>query len=308
MNIPSGCVDRRPFEHLLVATDFSAGAAQAIARAALLPLAARGRVTVVHVLPDLASKKVLAEAEKLARRNLQQAVRTFGGAAALLGRRDLRLSSDLCHGPAYAEIIRHARSVAAELIVLGRHGRRPVRDMFIVSTAERVIRAGDLPVLIVSRRAARAYRRPLLAVDLDDASRAVVTVALRALAPEVTQATMIHAYHVPFEGFVTPEALPWEMTDARKEYRKAAASSLAKLQATLADGGMQWRTLLVCDDARNAIVTAAKRVRADLVAVGTHGRSGIAHALLGSVAEWVIQAAPCDVLVARPARVTFRLP
>jgi nucleotide-binding universal stress UspA family protein len=48
--------------------------------------------------------------------------------------------------------------------------------------------------------------------------------------------------------------------------------------------------------------------RADLIAVGTHGRSGIAHALIGSVAEWVIQTAACDVLVARPARVSFELP
>jgi nucleotide-binding universal stress UspA family protein len=42
--------------------------------------------------------------------------------------------------------------------------------------------------------------------------------------------------------------------------------------------------------------------------VGTHGRTGLSHALLGSVAERVLTAAPCDVAVARPARFTFRLP
>jgi nucleotide-binding universal stress UspA family protein len=42
------------------------------------------------------------------------------------------------------------------------------------------------------------------------------------------------------------------------------------------------------------------RRRSDLIAVGTHGRTGVAHALLGSVAEWVVRCAPCDVLVARP--------
>ena len=47
---------------------------------------------------------------------------------------------------------------------------------------------------------------------------------------------------------------------------------------------------------------------ADLIAIGTHGRAGIAHFLLGSVAEWVLTSAPCDVLVARPIRFSFKLP
>lgn len=297
-----------PFEHIFVATDFSAGAAQAIARAGRLPLAEGGKVTITHVLSDRIPKKARADAEKLARRHLEQASKSLRKAAAALGRRDINVLSELCEGQPYVELIRHARSVGADLIVIGRHGRRPVRDMFIGSTAERVIRAGDLPVLVVSRKASRSYRRPLLAVDLEDTCRSVVTVALRALGPEVTNATMVHAYHVPFEGFITPGASPGDMTDLRKEYRQMAVSGLAKLQASLSPLGVQWQTVTVRGDPRTAMLAEAVRRRADLIAVGTHGRSGIAHALIGSVAEWVIQTAACDVLVARPARVSFELP
>ncbi len=297
-----------PFEHVFVATDFSAGAAQAIARAGRLPLAERGKVTVVHVLSDRIPKKTRADAEKLARRHLEQATKSLSKIAGTLGRRDIKVSSELCQGQAYVEIIRHARSAAADLVVLGRHGRRPVRDMFIGSTAERVIRSGDLPVLVVSRKATRSYRRLLLAVDLEDTCRSVVGVALRAVGPEVASATMVHAYQVPFEGFMTPGARTGEMTDLRKEYRQTAASGLARLQASLDDLGVRWQTVIARGDPSTAILAEAVRRRADLLTVGTHGRSGIAHALLGSVAEWVIRAAACDVLVARPARVSFQLP
>jgi len=72
-------------------------------------------------------------------------------------------------GEAFVEIIRRSRSLGAELIVIGRHGRRPVRDMFIGTTAERVIRKGDVPVLVVNRKPRSPYRRPLIATDLEDA-------------------------------------------------------------------------------------------------------------------------------------------
>jgi nucleotide-binding universal stress UspA family protein len=297
-----------PLEHIFVATDFSRGAAQAVDRAALLPLARGGRVSLVHVLPPGLPDKARASAEEAANLQLEQAAAAFSRSTSSAGRDDIRISPELCQGQAYVEIIRRARSAGADLLVLGRHGRRPVKDMFIGSTAERVIRTGDLAVLVVSHKAARSYRRPLLAVDLEDTSRSVVGVMLRVLGPEVNVVTMVHAYHVPFEGFLSPGVSSTEMTRFRKEYRHAAASGLAKLQASLADLGMTWRTSILRGDPRTAIVAEAVRHRADLLTVGTHGRSGLSHALLGSVAEWVIQAAACDVLVARPARVSFELP
>ena len=297
-----------PFERLFIATDFSTGASQAISRAARLPLADRGELTVLHVLPERIPQRVRADAEKLARRQLDQATKILRKTATTLGRPKINISSELCRGQPYVEIIRRARSVAADLIVLGRHGRRPVRDMFIGSTAERVIRAGALPVLVVSRRAGGGYRRPVVAVDLEDTCRAVISLALRTLEPKVVHATMLHAYNVPFEGFLKPGMSRGAMTELRAACRQTATSGVAKLQAALGDLGVQWQMVLVRGDARTAILAGAVRRRADLLAVGTHGRSGIAHALVGSVAEWVIRAAPCDVLVARPARVSFELP
>ena len=68
-------------------------------------------------------------------------------------------------------------------------------------------------------------------------------------------------------------------------------------------------TLLVRQgDARTVVLDAAAERGADLLALGTHGRSGSAHVLLGSVAESVVRAARCDVLVAVASGPPFALP
>ena len=73
-------------------------------------------------------------------------------------------------------------------------------------------------------------------------------------------------------------------------------------------GGIRVRPVLRWGDARSVILSEAASMSADLIALGTHGRSGLAHMLIGSVAEWVMVNANVDVLVSRPVRFTFELP
>lgn len=239
---------------------------------------------------------------------LEQAKRKLAEAMLAAGRTDIEITIELCQGVPHVEVVRRARLAGADLIVLGRHGRRPVKDMFIGSTVERVLRSGDVPVLIVSRKSTRPYGKPLLAIELKDTARSIVELALRVVGPEVTSGVMVHAYHVPFEGFVTPGAAPNQTTALRREYRQAAAREVEKLQESLTTLGARWGTALVRGDARAVILSEAVRHQADLIILGTHGRTGLAHMLLGSVAQWVVQAASCDVVVTRPARVAFELP
>lgn len=56
------------------------------------------------------------------------------------------------------------------------------------------------------------------------------------------------------------------------------------------------------------IVHQAKNVQADMIVIGTHGRSGLPHMLLGSVAEKVVRTASCPVLTIRPESFKFELP
>ena len=75
----------------------------------------------------------------------------------------------------------------------------------------------------------------------------------------------------------------------------AAAESLTRAARSLADG-LRVETALLSGWAGRNIVDYAREKRIDLIVVGTHGRTGITHAILGSVAETVVRLAPCLVL------------
>jgi len=285
---------RAPLEQVVLATDFSDGAANAAARTVELPLARAARVCLVHVLPRGLPRKVRASTEERARGALESARDAMRDALSHNGRGGVELEAELVSGDAHLEIIRRARAARADLVVIGRHGERAVRDLFIGSTAVRVARGSGLSTLVVNSPATGPYRRPLVAVELESTPETIVDLALR-IAPDATRFSLVHAYQVPFEGFLTSANLASEY---RKEYRRAASTRLEKVVGALHDA--RTRPGLRRGDPRTVILFEAERLHADLVVVGTHGRSGVAHALLGSVAEWVIAVAKSDVLVARP--------
>jgi nucleotide-binding universal stress UspA family protein len=102
------------------------------------------------------------------------------------------------------------------------------------------------------------------------------------------------------------------------------STNLADLQADIiADAGRQLSLLLTDNDRTQlqakaaavaasspaaAIIDYAKQTHVDVIVVGTHGRGGVSHLLMGSVAEHVVRNAPCPVLVVRPNEHGFILP
>lgn len=296
-----------PLRVVLLPTDHSAGALAAVRRAALLPLAPRARIQLLHVLPP--------DLERNARRRAEDDARVrIAMAAALLRRRlrsarrlDVAVDLEVVRGSPFVEIVRRSRGMRADLVVMGRHGRRPLRDLFIGSTAERVVRKGDVPVLVVAGAPRGPYRRPLVATDCEDSFARTCETALRVLGPRAGPVALLHSFQVPFEsrfgqGF-SRESAAWQAS-----CREEAGARLERAIRDWGEAGARFVPLVRKGDPRRTILAEAERRRADLVALGTHGRSGIAHALLGSVAEWVIRSARVDVLVARPVHFTFRSP
>lgn len=83
------------------------------------------------------------------------------------------------------------------------------------------------------------------------------------------------------------------------EQRLIAEDRLAQLESDLRERGLRVRTLLGTGQADEVILRAAKKHSADLILMSTHARSGIAHALLGSITEKVIRGSTCPVLTIR---------
>jgi nucleotide-binding universal stress UspA family protein len=83
------------------------------------------------------------------------------------------------------------------------------------------------------------------------------------------------------------------------EQRKAAKTQLAGLEKSLKKRRIKFQTVLSTGAPHQQIVDAAKKLEADLIVMATHGRSGLSHLLLGSVAEKVVRTALCPVLTVR---------
>lgn len=90
------------------------------------------------------------------------------------------------------------------------------------------------------------------------------------------------------------------------EQQRSAREQLNKLAARLQKKGIKCNAVLATGSVYQSIANTAQQMKADLVVVGTHGRTGLSHVLLGSVAERVVQTAPCPVLTVRSPKSSGR--
>ena len=111
---------------------------------------------------------------------------------------------------------------------------------------------------------------------------------------------------------MTPELGPamdvGAMGRIAEEQRLLAQRELDKIAGRLRDGGLKVKSLLKVGSPFLEILHTAQNEGADLIVLGTHGRTGLAHVLMGSVAERVVQKAPCPVLTIRHPDRKFKHP
>ena len=288
-------------KRLLVATDLSSRAEKAIARAVQLAEEHSGTLSILHILTGASGHEterpqIASRIEKDLRRKLE----------ALSLKRTVLASVRVLSGTPFVEIIRQGREEAADLIVVGAHGKDFMKDLLLGTTAEKIVRKGDRSVLVVKQAAQSSYRRVLVGVDFSDNSRHALELALR-LAPRAE----FHALHVyaGVEGMLRRAGV----TDSgivryQREVAKDARQQMELFIRSIDRRRKPIRREVWNGRAGREITTIARRQRADLVAVGTAGRTGIPYILLGSVAEHVMREAQCDVLAVRSGSIPFELP
>lgn len=293
------------FHSLLVPIDLSPASDRVVGRVAQLPLAEGCRITLLHVismdLPVRDRKRAEVAARKVLRAEAQELGRQLP--------RGVALQSVVAQGAAATEIARYATSVKAELVVMGRYGGSVLRDVFLGSTAERVIRRGQLPVLAVRLRARTPYRHPALALDIDQAANESVAMLLRIIPPKRPPVTVIHAFDVPHYGMLNPGMSTDDAEEYNDEYREKALHEIAALlrKALLRskagpDDAPIWKAHIRYGTPRLVIERTVRRTDTDLLVLGTRGRSGAAYLFLGTVAGDVLRNVACDVLVVPPRR------
>ena len=140
----------------------------------------------------------------------------------------------------------------------------------------------------------------VVATDFSAAAAAGEAQALRVA--RLLQAEVLFV-HVAVEAPLYGEG-PFGMADVRAVFegqRKWATAQLAERAAAAKDAGVPARALLRVGVPFEELTRVAAEEKAEMIVIGTHGRSGLDRFLLGSVAERVVRAAPCPVLTVRPA-------
>lgn len=281
---------------ILVPTDFSAGADRALERAMRLPLAPSAKLTLLHVLPEDIPGTLRKEAIRDSERSLEKHLAHARTLAVARGLSPAQFVGDVVEGNAAQQVMKRANTVEADVICIGRHGRRGVIDLFVGSTATRVMRQTDHPVLLVQLPATGPYERPLIAVDPAHKALAVVKQGLAMLEPGTKEISVFHATPIPYEDFVS--ITPDHLVSLRKKFEKDGEKALRTILKKVPDA--DFSPIVKSGDARTLVLEEAQARKADLTVLGTHGRTALNRFLVGSVAEWVLSHATNDVLIVRP--------
>lgn len=188
--------------------------------------------------------------------------------------------------PAWA-ISRAADEWGADLVVVGPHDGANSPWERLGSTAERVVRMSAVPVLMASATPTHRVERVLVAVDHVDLTPTVLHWAGLVATATGAKITLLHAQETSVRpGEVTGGH--FEQEDERKWLDALAAELPATAEVLLE---------VVSGEADNAVLSAARRISADLIVLGRRGRGRSLPAVLGSTVSRVLRSAPCPVLV-----------
>jgi nucleotide-binding universal stress UspA family protein len=290
---------------ILVATDLSSDADEAIRLADERARAAGADLVVLHVLPSLLrSAPLFPQANKelvdLLPQLLRRAAETVGRRVTeLTGREPGAFRVIVDEGAPQAEIVRRAEGVGARLIVVGGRGETALHRVSLGKVADFVVRYAHCPVLVV--RPGRRTGKILAATDFSDPSLPAVAEAAEEARRTSSRLTVLHSLELDWPmaavaGWGAELPIPLYPREAVEEMRAAADARLVRaLEQHHIDGDRR------VDEGvpEYAIISAAEELDADLIVVGTIGRTGLKRLVLGSTAEAVVRMAHCSVLVVR---------
>ena len=143
------------------------------------------------------------------------------------------------------------------------------------------------------------FRRMLVPTDFSPPSERAWDVARRLARAVGAEIVLLHVFVPPPPPYVDAPFPDVHLVEIYAQGRAWVEEQLARWAATASHEGLTVKTLLRDGVAHHEIVAAARDEGVDLVAIGTHGYSGVERLLLGSVAEKVIRLAPCPVLAVR---------
>jgi len=287
-------------KRILVATDFSEQAERALEAALALAKNTKAEVHLIHALevalPLFEPYAVVlpadwvGEARRLAQQKLEKALATVKA-------RGLSGTIHLGDVPAAHAIADRARTLGADLVVMGTHGHAGLKHVLLGSVAERTVEYAPCAVWTVKGSGGASPKAIVVGCDFSESGGEALRVAADWARSFGAKLHVVHALQVPM-----PLIAPYEVAIPEGVIEGARREAQRQLeQAAQGIAGVSVTTELASTPAHAALVDAAARLSAELIVTGSRGLTGLKHALLGSVAERTVRYAPCSVLTVRKA-------
>jgi len=282
------------FEHILVPLDGSELAEVALRHAEALASKLASDVVLLHVLEDSD-----AEYRRMHESYLENAARSVQGGNAV------SVSTVLVEGHVAEQIIDYADEASISMIVMATRGRSGVRRWVMGSVADKVVRAASQPVALIRATGEEvskpAFGRILLPLDGSGEAESVLPYA-EELALRLSSEIILVSVVPPVSAvYAFPgETVQFPYTEADVHLMKGNAEAyLENVKARLEAKGLRPSLKVLVGNTAEEVITAAERAHADLVAMSTHGRSGVSRWAFGSVTDKVLREGTTPILLVR---------
>ena len=289
---------------ILIATDFSQHATNAVALVRAMPLSQGSLIRVINAIEPITTVGVFAPSAfvEISDTTEREVLAELRKITDTLTRTDMVTADAVVRfGRAADVVIDEAANFAPDLIVVGSRGRGGLASAVLGSVSAEIVDRASCPVLVA--RAATLTR--LVLGDDGSTSASAAALAIAGLAPFARlPVRVVSVVDVPFpmvvEGagaapYYAYEAAMPALRAAHAQYASERAASLGRLGITATSEHRE-------GDAAAELIDAAREFGADCIVVATRGQTGLQRVLLGSVARGVLFHAPCSVLIAHSPR------
>lgn len=286
---------------LLAASDLSAFARHAAARAAIVARELGARLSIAHVvngsglnslrhLVDVGTgdvaERLLDEVRGEVRELVDEIGQRYGG----------RVDMHLATGSVLSELSACADTIDADLLVFGARGSSVVREWLLGSTTERMLSKTSRAMLVVKQMPHERYQRVLIPVDFSPRAADALRLA-RIVAPRA-DLILLHAFEVPFEGKLRYAGVEADALAAlRVTAKREAVEKMNALVDAAGLGEAGVRRIVLHGDAAATILAQEQEQDCDLIVIGKRGLGLLGELLLGSVTKHILAQSSADVLV-----------
>lgn len=218
----------------------------------------------------------------------------------------LNTRAKVVQGQAAEAVLEAAAEEKADLIAMSTHGRSGLSRWLFGSVATKILEGTDTPVFLVRAPSEARREKPVsitkILVPLDGSELAESVLPFVEDAAKAFGASIV-LYHAiaplsAYPGFET--VLPANTGDVLEDLQKQAQQFLSRVAEGIKARGIEVSLVCSIDLAVDGVLVAARETGAGLIALGTHGRSGLGRVVMGSVADAVVRRSELPCLLVHP--------